>query len=296
MDTIFFERQQAALCAQHALNMLLQGDYFSATDLAEIARRLDQEENVVLDSSSRNLKSVNMDDSGYFSVQVLSEAVKAFSLDLVSITHPSVADVRKDPLKEKAFICNQSEHWFTLRKFGDQWFVLNSVKAGPELISDTYMGMYLYQLEQAGYSIFIVRGLLPECEADQVISMCPVQQQALPPKQAAAKAGVMGGIGRRLGSIVEDLSKKQMIRINHQIHAPMRTRKNFSSEPFNSPNNVTIPTRRRSCFPQLQDRQALRLKSLDPSQNVKVRNIPIQLIDSESDIKAKREAFLNNMK
>lgn len=70
MDLIFFERQQAALCAQHALNMLLQGDYFSASDLAEIARRLDQEENIVLDPNLRNSRSVNMDDHGYFSVQV----------------------------------------------------------------------------------------------------------------------------------------------------------------------------------------------------------------------------------
>ncbi len=38
---VFHERQDGNLCAQHALNSLLQGAYFTAVDLAEIARGLD---------------------------------------------------------------------------------------------------------------------------------------------------------------------------------------------------------------------------------------------------------------
>ena len=34
-------QQQGNLCAQHALNALLQGPFFSAIDLADIAHRLD---------------------------------------------------------------------------------------------------------------------------------------------------------------------------------------------------------------------------------------------------------------
>lgn len=37
-------QQEGSLCAQHCLNALLQGPYFSAVDLAEIARQLDETE------------------------------------------------------------------------------------------------------------------------------------------------------------------------------------------------------------------------------------------------------------
>lgn len=45
---IFHERQQGQLCAQHALNALLQEPLFTAIDLAEIARQLDQDELLVI--------------------------------------------------------------------------------------------------------------------------------------------------------------------------------------------------------------------------------------------------------
>nr|XP_009688076.1 PREDICTED: ataxin-3 isoform X3 [Struthio camelus australis] len=47
---------------------------------------------------------------------------------------------------------------------------------GPELISDTYLALFLAQLQQEGYSIFVVKGDLPDCEADQLLQMIRVQQ------------------------------------------------------------------------------------------------------------------------
>ena len=44
MDSIFHEQQEGALCAQHCLNSLLQGQYYTAVDLADIAKQLDDEE------------------------------------------------------------------------------------------------------------------------------------------------------------------------------------------------------------------------------------------------------------
>ena len=41
MEFIFHEIQEGSLCAQHCLNSLLQGDYYSAVDLAQIAEQLD---------------------------------------------------------------------------------------------------------------------------------------------------------------------------------------------------------------------------------------------------------------
>jgi hypothetical protein len=41
MEFIFHEIQEGSLCAQHCLNSLLQGDYYSAVDLAHIGQQLD---------------------------------------------------------------------------------------------------------------------------------------------------------------------------------------------------------------------------------------------------------------
>ena len=41
MEAIFHEVQDGSLCAQHCLNSLLQGQFYSAVDLADLARELD---------------------------------------------------------------------------------------------------------------------------------------------------------------------------------------------------------------------------------------------------------------
>ncbi|XP_042294737.1 ataxin-3 isoform X3 [Sceloporus undulatus] len=134
MEAIFHERQEGSLCAQHCLNNLLQGEYFSPVELSSIAQQLDEEERIRMAEgglSSEEYRtflqqpSGNMDDSGFFSIQ---------------------------------------------------WFNLNSLLTGPELISDTYLALFLAQLQQEGYSIFVVKGDLPDCEADQLLQMIRVQQ------------------------------------------------------------------------------------------------------------------------
>ncbi|XP_077675410.1 ataxin-3 isoform X5 [Eretmochelys imbricata] len=137
MEAIFHERQEGSLCAQHCLNNLLQGEYFSPVELSSIAQQLDEEERIRMAEggvSSEEYRtflqpSGNMDDSGYFSIQ---------------------------------------------------WFNLNSLLMGPELISDTYLALFLAQLQQEGYSIFVVKGDLPDCEADQLLQMIQVQQMQRP--------------------------------------------------------------------------------------------------------------------
>ncbi|KAM9090769.1 ataxin-3 isoform 7-T7 [Megaptera novaeangliae] len=64
--------------------------------------------------------------------------------------------------------------------FHEKWFNLNSLLTGPELISDTYLALFLAQLQQEGYSIFVVKGDLPDCEADQLLQMVRVQQMHRP--------------------------------------------------------------------------------------------------------------------
>jgi ataxin-3 len=54
-------QQQGNLCAQHALNALLQGPFFSAVDLADIAHRLDVAEQNALTSGRISVDDHQLD-------------------------------------------------------------------------------------------------------------------------------------------------------------------------------------------------------------------------------------------
>lgn len=107
--TIFHEKQEGQLCAQHALNALLQGAYFTAVDLAEIAKQLDEEETRAMAEGNvggleseeyrKFLKegSSNYDDSGFFSVQVISKALSVWGLDIVPIGAEQAVAAKVNP-------------------------------------------------------------------------------------------------------------------------------------------------------------------------------------------------------
>jgi len=174
---IYHETQDGSLCAQHALNNLLQREIFSAISLADIARELDEQENSVL--GHRHGESQNMDDTGFFSIQVLQKALEVFEIELIPYgsPHPVAQQARADPQSIQAYICNLREHWFTIRRFGTQYFDLNSISTVPKLISNTYLSLYLAQLQQSGYSIFIILGNLPPCTADETLLNSTIDPQ-----------------------------------------------------------------------------------------------------------------------
>ncbi|XP_007105101.1 ataxin-3 isoform X3 [Physeter macrocephalus] len=174
MESIFHEKQEGSLCAQHCLNNLLQGEYFSPVELSSIAHQLDEEERMRMAEGG-----VTSEDYRTF-LQVISNALKVWGLELILFNSPEYQRLSIDPINERSFICNYKEHWFTVRKLGKQWFNLNSLLTGPELISDTYLALFLAQLQQEGYSIFVVKGDLPDCEADQLLQMIRVQQMHRP--------------------------------------------------------------------------------------------------------------------
>uniref|UniRef100_A0A8C9MYX4 ubiquitinyl hydrolase 1 n=1 Tax=Serinus canaria TaxID=9135 RepID=A0A8C9MYX4_SERCA len=179
------EPQEGSLCAQHCLNNLLQGEYFSPVELSSIAQQLDEEERMRMAeggvSSEEYRTFLQMVTLLEFRFElVISNALKVWGLELILFNSPEYQRLGIDPINEKSFICNYKEHWFTVRKLGKQWFNLNSLLMGPELISDTYLALFLAQLQQEGYSIFVVKGDLPDCEADQLLQMIRVQQMQRP--------------------------------------------------------------------------------------------------------------------
>ncbi|EKM54237.1 uncharacterized protein PHACADRAFT_257943 [Phanerochaete carnosa HHB-10118-sp] len=190
---IYHEKQQegSMLCAQHALNSLLQGPYFSAPDLSEIAHRLDVLEEQYSEGN-REHGSTNMDDTGFFSVQVLEEALQVWGLTLVRWRSEEMRPFQDRPHTQLAFILNQHQHWYALRRFGPastdaardpgegHWFNLNSSLERPEWVGKLYLGMFLQQAETEGYSVFVViqrdpEGplALPRTEADEFATAIP---------------------------------------------------------------------------------------------------------------------------
>ncbi|XP_018017602.2 ataxin-3-like isoform X1 [Hyalella azteca] len=193
MEIIRLSEQEGSLCAVHCLNALLQGCYFSAVDLATIARQMDcleQQRMAEMGTNTAEYQSFfkegsnNMDDSGMFSIQVVSVALEVWGLTLTPFTStvaPTARLAREDPTSGCAYICNMKEHWFTIRKIGNQWFNLNSLLAFPELLSNTYVSLFLAQLQKQGYCIYIVEGSLPQCEADTILKTMNVTQKIKPP-------------------------------------------------------------------------------------------------------------------
>uniref|UniRef100_A0A3Q2YDG6 ubiquitinyl hydrolase 1 n=1 Tax=Hippocampus comes TaxID=109280 RepID=A0A3Q2YDG6_HIPCM len=121
--------QEGSLCAQHCLNNLLQGEYFTPVDLSSIAHQLDEEERMRMaeggmgsDEYQTFLQqpSGNMDDSGFFSIQVISNALRVWGLELILFNSREYQSLMINPINENAFICNYKEHWFTIRKLGQQ--------------------------------------------------------------------------------------------------------------------------------------------------------------------------------
>mmetsp|Transcript_29634 Transcript_29634/g.47727 ORF Transcript_29634/g.47727 Transcript_29634/m.47727 type:complete len:574 (+) Transcript_29634:71-1792(+) len=159
---IYHERQLGGLCGVHCLNNLLQGPQFGPGDLAEIGMKLDQEERSLFGGAEGEHQPYNVDssaDGGNFSIQVLTLALKKFSLELVPAKHPSVKELMKDPPKAaEAFLCQYKDHWFAVRAVNDCWWNMNSTRPRPGLVSDFYLAAWLAQLSAEGHSIFLVLG------------------------------------------------------------------------------------------------------------------------------------------
>jgi ataxin-3 len=83
---------------------------------------------------------------------------------------------RDSPESIQAYICNLGLHWFTIRRFGREYFDLNSFYYVPEFLSYMMLPAYFNLIQEKGYSVFIVHGTLPECIADRKLTEKPINQ------------------------------------------------------------------------------------------------------------------------
>lgn len=214
-EYIYHERQQAALCGQHALNNLVQASVFTAGTLAEIAHELDEMELIFMSENNEGgvlskdyLRRVqegsgNVDSAGNFSIQVLRAALeRVYNLSLPSIGQDDL-DKSRDITSYPGFICNRSDHWFAIRKIGPQFWNLNSLLEQPTPISHFRLAAELEALKAGGYSVFVITQSLPD--ADRTTGASEYWWRRADLERGKASSGMVSssdwnrvGTGRRL--------------------------------------------------------------------------------------------------
>lgn len=234
------------LCAQHALNALLQGNYFTAPDLSEHARQLDSLE-MSYDEDNTGSTSMNMDDTGFFSVQVLDRAVDVWNLTLTRWRSQEMQPYQDQPHSQIAFIFNQNQHWYTLRRFGDltpgstsgHWFDLNSFHEVPQWVSMLYLGMFIQQAEGEGYSVFVVRQKnpdaaisMPQTDADAFASAVPDNASA--PRAQAGRLPGSDAHGKSAFGQIEGLEDEDM-ELQAALQASLRGDHHQFPETYDTP-------------------------------------------------------------
>jgi len=170
---IYHERQEAALCGQHALNNLAQVPLFTVPQLAKIAHDLDVLERGVMESSSSSSSSLvqtpsaNVDAAGNFSIQVLKSALQQ-AFDEMALPHLSVAlrelkeRKRGDITDLQGFVVHKSDHWFAIRQIGGRFWNLNSLAERPAAVSHFQLATEMERWRHDGYTVFAIADGLPE--------------------------------------------------------------------------------------------------------------------------------------
>lgn len=169
---IYHERQDALLCGQHALNNLVQASVFSASELSDIAQQLDAMELTYMSQNDEGgiyskdyirraaEGSVNADESGNFSIEVLRGALmNQYNLSLPNLKQSELSTL--DIATFEGFICNRESHWFAIRKINGRYWNLNSTLERPEQISSFRLALEMEGLQREGYSVFCADGKLP---------------------------------------------------------------------------------------------------------------------------------------
>jgi len=159
---VYFEEQVAALCGQHLLNNLLQGNLVTLDSLAAVAADLDRNEQQL----GLGLQGQNVDLSGNFSIQVLQRCLEPFGVALSqepAVLAKAVDDAVDKPWnKAPGFVFNLNEHWFCVRKLADgKLYKLDSMEPRPSVVGAIYMRELVGSLVAQGYSVYATETALP---------------------------------------------------------------------------------------------------------------------------------------
>ena len=173
---VYFEPQESALCAVHALNNLVQSPLFTPVDLSSAAADLYERERQLHAAagveSAEYLSFLAADsayasDEGNFSFESLTACLSSINCSLSPLTatppQPSHAAF--------GLVANLESHWMTIRRVAvpphlrsllpaahstssHVWLNLNSLLPRPAAVSDTFLSLFVAQLKADGYAVF----------------------------------------------------------------------------------------------------------------------------------------------
>ncbi len=180
---VYFEKQGGdRLCGVHCLNSLLQGPIFTQSDLNKFAAELDKEESSLLVSEQKNPQprsmtisslsnrpqSHNVDDTGNFSLGVLEKALKSkYGLVVENAARRDIIQsISRDGFEaHDGFVIHLRDHWFSARAIPNpsypgvrEWYFLDSLKNGPQPVTENDLWGTIQGLIQSGNNVFTVSG------------------------------------------------------------------------------------------------------------------------------------------
>jgi len=156
---IYHEKQVAAMCAVHCVNNMLQGPLFEYSDFGQVAHELDAAERRL--TGGHGLDYGNMRTDGFFNVQVMQAVLVRAGYNMQPLTGEAGMSAQIDTAKERAFILNKRQHWYALRRVGQEWFNLNSCLKTPRHYTDTDLRFHIGDAVKEGYMVFVVCGDFP---------------------------------------------------------------------------------------------------------------------------------------
>ncbi|GAA5979690.1 hypothetical protein JCM5350_003815 [Sporobolomyces pararoseus] len=240
---IYHEKQEpgSMMCLQHSINNLLQSELFSPASLADIARELDALESAQLDPGTRlrgEIGSQNVDESGFFSVQVAEKALEVLGLRLVRWGSEELAHVHSNPEQIEGFLLSYQLHWFSIRRFApNRFYNLDSCIPEPTWISEMYLGLQLREFELKGYSIFAI---VPSAES-HIGGLPPCDASSIAPSLPPPSGGGGGGGGASSSSYASGSGSNSHIRFNGSGQTlGGGAASSSSTNPFSSGSNPTL--------------------------------------------------------
>ncbi|KNG76323.1 josephin family protein [Plasmodium falciparum IGH-CR14] len=131
--------------------------------LASIGKELDEKENEFLRSSSNDLvrnNSFNVLDDGFINISVIIESLRRMNILLKHVYEEDLIKIISSNHQDIGYICNLQEHWFSIRKIHNTWYVLDSLKSSPLYIKDMNLKFYFNDVIKK-YHIFSVQNINP---------------------------------------------------------------------------------------------------------------------------------------
>lgn len=131
--------------------------------MASIGKELDEKENEFLRSSSNDLvrnNSFNVLDDGFINISVIIESLRRMNILLKHVYEEDLIKIISSNHQDIGYICNLQEHWFSIRKIHNTWYVLDSLKSSPLYIKDMNLKFYFNDVIKK-YHIFSVQNINP---------------------------------------------------------------------------------------------------------------------------------------